>query len=92
MELQQSALCNRPRCALDHIGWEIIDAKRAAEGWPPVATMGLEGNQNMVEKDGAMVPSEELQMRQPEHIPLAATLGLGVFARHRIEHRKIDLT
>jgi len=77
--------------ALDHIGWQIIDAKRAAEGWPPVATMGLEGNKNMVEKDGMSIPSEQLPMRQPEHIPLAATLGLGVFAQHRIDHRKIDL-
>jgi hypothetical protein len=27
--------------ALDHVGWEIIDTKRAREGWPPVACMGL---------------------------------------------------
>jgi hypothetical protein len=27
--------------ALDHVGWDIIDAKRAAEGWQPVANMGL---------------------------------------------------
>jgi hypothetical protein len=26
--------------ALDHIGWDIIDAKRAREGWAPVSRMG----------------------------------------------------
>ncbi len=26
--------------ALDHVGWDIIDAKRAEEGWQPVAQMG----------------------------------------------------
>jgi Domain of unknown function (DUF362) len=27
--------------AMDHVGWDIIDAKRAMEGWAPVAHMGL---------------------------------------------------
>jgi uncharacterized protein (DUF362 family) len=27
--------------ALDHVGWDTIDAKRAREGWQPVAQMGL---------------------------------------------------
>ncbi len=27
--------------AMDHVGWDILDAKRAQEGWPPVARMGL---------------------------------------------------
>ncbi len=27
--------------AMDHVGWDIIDAKRALEGWRPVARMGL---------------------------------------------------
>jgi hypothetical protein len=27
--------------ALDHVGWDIIDAQRVAEGWQPVANMGL---------------------------------------------------
>jgi hypothetical protein len=30
--------------AMDHVGWDIIDAKRAQEGWPPVANMGLLAN------------------------------------------------
>jgi uncharacterized protein (DUF362 family) len=27
--------------AMDHVGWDILDTKRAQEGWPAVATMGL---------------------------------------------------
>lgn len=27
--------------AMDHVGWDIIDGKRAREGWQPVAKMGL---------------------------------------------------
>ena len=78
--------------ALDHVGWKIIDAKRAEEGWPSVARMGLEGEYRMVDwKDDIKAPSEQFEMRQPEHIPLAATLGLGIFDPKRIEHRKVDL-
>ena len=35
--------------------------------------------------------SEELNLRQPEHIVLAGDLGLGVFPRDQIEHRSIVL-
>lgn len=78
--------------ALDHVGWRIIDAKREAEGWPSVGQMGLEGKYRMVEwKDGIQCPSEQFGMRQPEHIALAATLGLGVFDLKQIDHRKIAL-
>jgi hypothetical protein len=27
--------------AMDHVGWDIVDGKRAREGWQPVAKMGL---------------------------------------------------
>jgi hypothetical protein len=27
--------------AMDHVGWDVIDAKRAREGWRPVGAMGL---------------------------------------------------
>jgi uncharacterized protein (DUF362 family) len=30
--------------ALDHVGWDIIDRKRAEEGWAPVGAMGLTGH------------------------------------------------
>jgi hypothetical protein len=101
--------------ALDHVGWEIIDAKRAEMGWRPVASMGLlqqtpavklsarlsalaasggpesaalaVSGQNM--QDGWA--SESFDRRQPEHVILAASLGLGVFDASQIEHRQIVL-
>src|SRR5262249_17777862 len=77
--------------ALDRIGWEIIDTKRVTEGWPVVAEMGLDGRTGVVEIDGKPYP-EELHIRQPQYIPLAETLGMGIFARERIDHRRIELT
>ena len=69
--------------AMDHVGWDIIDSKRRLEGWQPVAQMGqlLPGNQ----KD------EQFDRRQPEHIILAGTIGLGVFDAHHIDHRRLAL-
>ena len=82
--------------ALDHVGWEIIDAKRAAEGWPPVASMGTDAysavREDILGNDGKPYP-EQFHIRQPQHIPLAATLGLGIFDKRdeRFEHRRIEL-
>jgi uncharacterized protein (DUF362 family) len=82
--------------ALDHVGWEIIDAKRAAEGWPSVASMGTDAESgvrsDILGGDGKPYP-EQFHIRQPQHIPLAATLGLGVFdkADPRFEHRSVRL-
>jgi Domain of unknown function (DUF362) len=100
--------------ALDHVGWDVIDAVRAENGWAPVGQMGLvkvtpasttatgvapfgggllggvtlcAAAQNM----DAGRESEELNLRQPEHIVLAGELGLGVFPREQIEHRSIVL-
>ncbi len=77
--------------ALDRIGWEIIDRKRAAEGWPGVAEMGLDARTGIVEIGGKPYP-EQLHIRQPQHIALAETLGMGVFDRGRIDHRRFDLS
>lgn len=77
--------------ALDRIGWEIIDQKRAAEGWPSVAAMGLDARTGIATIDGKPYP-EELHIRQPQHIALAETLGMGIFARERIDHRRLDLS
>ena len=83
--------------ALDHVGWEIIDAQRAAEGWPSVASMGTDAHssirKDLIGNDGKPYP-EQFHIRQPQHIPLAATLGLGVFdkADPRFKHRRIELT
>ena len=76
--------------ALDRVGWEIIDKKRAAEGWPGVAQMGLDARTGIVQIDGKPYP-EELHIRQPQHIALAATLGMGVFDLQRIDHRRFEL-
>jgi len=57
--------------ALDHVEWRIIDAKRKEKGLPPVAATGR----------SALDPlgTEGFDVRQPQHIPLCANLGLGVF-------------
>lgn len=57
--------------ALDHVEWRLIDAERKARGLPPVAATGRT----------ALDPlgTEGFDVRQPQHIALAANLGLGVF-------------
>jgi hypothetical protein len=57
--------------ALDHVEWDIIDAKRVQEKLPPVAAAG----------NKALDPlgREGFDVRQPQHIPLAGALGLGFF-------------
>jgi len=69
--------------ALDRIGWEIVDAKRAAEGMPPVSETGKKG------KDPT--GTEAFDYRQPQHIAGAGALGLGVYDRERIDHRVIKI-
>jgi uncharacterized protein (DUF362 family) len=69
--------------ALDKIGWGLVDAERARRRLGPVARCGLLGlNESQV---------EDCDMRQPQHIDLAGALGLGVFDRDRIQHRRIEL-
>lgn len=77
--------------ALDRVGWDIIDRKRAKEGWPGVAEMGLDGKTGIATINGKPYP-EQLHIRQPQHIALAQTLGMGVFDLQKIEHRRIELT
>lgn len=101
--------------ALDHVGWRVIDAKRAEEGWAPVARMGLYYHQPTLALATQMAPvsarslrdlltlaaatrrypglqdTEQFDRRQPEHVILAATEGLGVFDSRAIEHRMIRL-
>jgi hypothetical protein len=74
---------------MDRIGWKIIDAKRAEEGWPPVARMGTDGI-NGGEVNGVPIV-EAFHIRQPQHVQLAATLGLGEFDLEKIDHRSIEL-
>jgi len=69
--------------ALDHIGWEIVDAKRVEKGLPVVAETGIQGKNP--------TGREACDRRQPEHILLAESVGLGIFDRGRIDYRKMDL-
>ncbi|MDG3005558.1 DUF362 domain-containing protein [Paludisphaera mucosa] len=57
--------------ALDRIEWKLIDARRAAANLPPVAASGKT----------ALDPAgiEGFDVRQPQHIALAGTLGLGTY-------------
>jgi uncharacterized protein (DUF362 family) len=102
--------------AMDHVGWDIIDTKRAEEGWQPVAQMGqLQQTPGMrlsmrlsmlagrslpelltLAAEGSQGPgnqeTEQFDRRQPEHIILAGTIGMGIFDARQIEHRVIRLT
>ena len=101
--------------ALDHVGWQIIDAKRVQEGWPRAGEMGNHvftppltaamtlsgiGPRTPLEAVAATAAtlhrasgrdSEVFDRRQPEHIFLAGSIGLGVFEQSAIAHRRIVL-
>ncbi|MGE5645758.1 MAG: DUF362 domain-containing protein [Acidobacteriota bacterium] len=64
--------------ALDVIGWEAIDAKRASVGLKPLLEAPPTGFSTFVR-------------RQPEHVEIAGALGLGEFDRKKIDLRKISL-
>jgi uncharacterized protein (DUF362 family) len=75
--------------AMDHVAWRTIDAKRKEKGLPPVGAVG---------KLGLDADREGFDIRQPQHIRLAAHLGLGVFEfdsprgrRHSIQHTVVNL-
>lgn len=69
--------------AMDRVAWDILDAKRIAEGLPKIAETGAKGKN----------PGHEgFDMRQPEHILLAGKAGLGESDITKIDHRKITLT
>ena len=74
--------------AMDHIAWRIIDAKRKEKGLAPVGAVG---------KLGIDADREGFDIRQPQHIPLAGLLGLGVFdltpkkpGAPAIDHRTVN--
>jgi len=75
--------------ALDHVEWDIVDAQRVKQKFPPVAASG----------SAAIDPlkSEGFDVRQPQHIALAGALGLGYFdykspkgRRLSIQHRVVE--
>jgi hypothetical protein len=101
--------------AMDHVGWDIIDAQRTRLGLPKAGDMGpyryqpeilararaaaLAGAHLMqaatLAAAGEFVHggslSEVFDRRQPEHIYLAGTIGLGEFDPNRITHRRVRL-
>ncbi len=75
--------------ALDHIEWDIIDAKRKEMGLASVGAVGRLGHD---------ADREGFDIRQPQHIPLAANLGLGIFdhksprgRNFQIDHRVVQV-
>jgi uncharacterized protein (DUF362 family) len=77
--------------AMDHVEWDIIDAKRKEMHLPGVGAVG-----RLAEDPFG---TEGYDVRQPQHIPLAANLGLGIFdyrsprgRKQSIEHRVIELS
>jgi hypothetical protein len=76
--------------AMDHVAWRYIDAKRKEKGLPPVGAAGKLGLDPL--------KSEGFDIRQPQHIALAANLGLGIFPfdsprgkRDEIQHRVVSI-
>jgi len=76
--------------AMDRVEWDIIDAKRKAMGLVPVGAAGRLG------QGGG--DAEGFDIRQPQHIPLAANLGLGLSdlksprgRKFAIDHRVIEI-
>jgi len=76
--------------AMDHIAWRSVDEQRRQKGLPPVGASGKLGLDPL--------KSEGFDIRQPQHIPLAAHLGLGIFdfrapgKRNVIQHRIVNVT
>jgi uncharacterized protein (DUF362 family) len=80
--------------AMDHIEWDIIDAKRKQMKVPGVGSVGLLAANPFADTDRA----EGFDIRQPQHIVLAGNLGLGNFEyrsnrgrRHSIDHRVVSV-
>jgi hypothetical protein len=68
--------------AMDRVGWDILDRKRAAEKLPLLAETG---------KKAKNPGLETFDRRQPEHVLIAAKMGLGEGDLKKIAHRVITL-
>lgn len=64
--------------ALDHIGWEAIDAKRVSMGMKKLFESTPDTFSTFVQ-------------RQPEHVEIAGALGLGVWDRSKIDLRQLKV-
>ena len=76
--------------AMDHVAWRYVDAKRKEKGLPPVAAAGRTGLDPL--------KTEGFDVRQPQHIELAAHLGLGIYdfnsprgKKNSIQHQVVNL-
>ena len=65
--------------ALDKIGWQAIDKKRAEVGRAPIALLKPDNDSRWLNA-------------QVEHIEMASNFGLGVFDDEGIELKRIDLS
>ncbi|MGD0696988.1 MAG: DUF362 domain-containing protein [Terriglobia bacterium] len=63
--------------ALDHIGWDVIDAKRVAVGMKKLVEDTPDQFSTFVH-------------RQPEHVEIAGALGLGEWDRAKIDLRQLE--
>jgi len=64
--------------SLDHIGWEVLDAKRESVGMKKIMESAPDKYSTFVH-------------RQAEHVEIAGALGLGVWDRKKIDLRKVSL-
>ena len=69
--------------ALDHVEWDIVDARRAQAKLPPVAASGKIALDPLA--------SEGFDVRQPQHIALAGALGLGNYDKVSPRGRRSSL-
>jgi hypothetical protein len=65
--------------ALDKIGWQVLDEKRAEKGMLPIGEAPPDADSNFYRM-------------QPEHVEIAAALGLGEFDDAKIDLRKLQLS
>jgi hypothetical protein len=64
--------------ALDHIGWEVLDAKRESVGMKKIMESAPDKYSTFVH-------------RQAEHVEIAGALGLGVWDRSKIDLREFKV-
>jgi hypothetical protein len=64
--------------ALDHVGWEVIDAKRVSAGMKELF-------------EATPDKFSTFAHRQPEHVEIAGALGLGVWDRAKIDLRQLKV-
>jgi uncharacterized protein (DUF362 family) len=100
--------------ALDHVGWDVIDARRRQQGWPLAGDMGTHrytpdilararaaaiGTTSLsaltLAAAGDFIhggaTSESFIRRQPEHIYLAGTIGLGEYHQEKIQRVRVSV-